>query len=272
MKKYCLVALLLWALTACKKEELVTNRGLNVDIGKYSQLSFDYIGSVPSLSAMRLEWDLKCNGIDPFWLSVGGGTPNPYIPPGFDTLQLVNRKTGHVDFSGQFNIADSADKVIFFQIDSSFRPVLVRNDQTNVPLPPENVIKMKLANFCSELGTEPVDMVVKQYTIFYEELRTDTVHNIRPDFSGDYFSLELVKYPSDWAGELYGAPYATGFFKSSDKTPIPLPQLSIPGYDLGLHLPGDPGRLVTAYIYGSYKDDGTGGTSETTEIYSLFVN
>lgn len=265
-KKNFLVALLLLALTACKKEELVTGRGLNLDLDKYTKLTFDFKGRIRTSSAMRAEWKLLCNKTEPIWLNSTGGSPILYIPSGWDTLQLMDMKTGHVDFTGEFNIADSADALTFFQIDSSFRPVVVRNDQGNVPLPPENVIKMKIANFCSELGTDPIDLVVRQYTIFWEVLRTDTIYNIMPGFSGDYFSLERVKYTNDWGEEAFADPYVT-FCKSSDKSPILLKQQSIPGYDIGIYLYG-AGRVTTTYIYGTYKEE----TGEVTEIIPLFEN
>ena len=268
LRKNLFVALTLWTLAACKKEELVTGRGLNLDLNKYTQLTFDYRGRVATAPAMLHEWKLLCNSTDPVWLTSTGGSPILYIPSGKDTLQLVNIKTGNVDFSGQFDIKDSVDGLTFFQIDSSFRPVIVKSDQESISYPPENVIKMKIANFCSELGTEPIDMVVKQYSIFYEVLRTDTIHNILPDFPKDYFLLERAKYTSDWGDELLADPYVT-FCKSGDKTPIPLKQESVPGYDIGIYLSG-AGRVTTAYIYGTYEADTDGNILNTTTIIPLF--
>jgi len=268
VKKNLFIALSLWTLAACKKEELVTGRGLNLDLNKYTQLTFDYRGRVATAPAMLHEWKLLCNSTDPVWLTSTGGSPILYIPSGKDTLQLVNIKTGNVDFSGQFDIKDSVDGLTFFQIDSSFRPVIVKSDQESISYPPENVIKMKIANFCSELGTEPIDMVVKQYSIFYEVLRTDTIHNILPDFPKDYFLLERVKYTSDWGDELMADPYVT-FCKSSDKSPIILKQQSVPGLDIGIYLFG-AGRVTTAYIYGTYEADTDGNVLNTTNILALF--
>ena len=102
-----------------------------------------------------------------------------------------------------------------------------------------------------------------------ELLHTDTIYNILPAFPGDYFTVERVKYTSDWGDELYADPYIT-FLKSSDKSPIMLKQESIPGYDIGIFLYGS-GRVTTAYLYGAYNENDNGEV-ETVVIVPLFEN